>query len=216
MPITIILFDLDCTLYPKRTGLQESQDRRITEFIQSRLGVDRAEADGLRRTYWSQYGATVQGLVEQHGLDPADYYDYIGDVPLDDFLTPDPRVDDALARLPQRKMIFSNSSRRFAESILDVLQIRRHFERIYAIEFLHHRGKPNASAYRQVLADLGVPPQECLLVDDVLRNLLPARQLGMATALVAGGEDGADLRVNDITELPEALARFERREAAGT
>ncbi|MFQ6099064.1 MAG: pyrimidine 5'-nucleotidase [Armatimonadota bacterium] len=215
MRITTILFDLDCTLYPKRTGLQEEQDRRITEFIASRLGIPRGEADRLRRKYWARYGTTVQGLVEHHGLDPRDYYEHINDVDLARFLKPDAGIEAAVRRLSQRKVIFTNSPGKFAEAVLGVLRIRQHFDRIYSIEFFDHRGKPNPAAYERVLDDLGIGPAECLIVEDTFHNLLPARRLGMRTVLVGGNEDDVDACINDITELPEAVDSLDARKAAG-
>jgi epoxide hydrolase-like predicted phosphatase len=44
--------------------------------------------------------------------------------------------------------------------------------------------KPDPRIYRHVLAQLGVPAAEAVFLDDIGRNLKPARALGMATLKV--------------------------------
>lgn len=47
------------------------------------------------------------------------------------------------------------------------------------------RCKPNPDYYRDVLAELGVEPENCIMVgNDVDEDILPARQLGMKTFLL--------------------------------
>lgn len=44
--------------------------------------------------------------------------------------------------------------------------------------------KPEQRIYEICLARLGVPPEECMMFDDLGPNLKPARQMGMATVKV--------------------------------
>jgi len=46
--------------------------------------------------------------------------------------------------------------------------------------------KPGPEIYTLTAAKLGLPPSECLFVDDTERNLPPARDLGMGTLLFTG------------------------------
>ena len=46
--------------------------------------------------------------------------------------------------------------------------------------------KPGPEIYTLTTAKLGLPPGECLFVDDTERNLPPARDLGMGTLLFTG------------------------------
>ena len=47
------------------------------------------------------------------------------------------------------------------------------------------RCKPNPDYYRDVLAELGVEPESCIMVgNDVDEDILPARKLGMKTFLL--------------------------------
>jgi epoxide hydrolase-like predicted phosphatase len=46
--------------------------------------------------------------------------------------------------------------------------------------------KPDPAAYELAAARLGLPPEDCVFVDDLPGNLKPARALGMATVLHRG------------------------------
>src|SRR5690606_32668424 len=46
------IFDLDNTLYPPEVRLFDQIQARMTDWVMATLGLDRAEADALRRHYW--------------------------------------------------------------------------------------------------------------------------------------------------------------------
>ena len=46
--------------------------------------------------------------------------------------------------------------------------------------------KPDAAIYSLAAERIGLPPQECVFVDDLPGNLKPARTLGMATVVHRG------------------------------
>ncbi|NCM97704.1 MAG: pyrimidine 5'-nucleotidase, partial [Rhodobacterales bacterium] len=56
------VFDLDNTLYPPSARLFDQIEVRMSAWVMQALGVDRAEADRLRRHYWARYGTTLAGL----------------------------------------------------------------------------------------------------------------------------------------------------------
>ena len=76
------------------------------------------------------------------------------------------------------------------------------------------RCKPNPDYYREVLAELGVEPESCLMVgNDVDEDILPARQVGMKTFLLKHsllnrkGRDLSDLEQGGFDELKEFLLK---------
>jgi len=76
--------------------------------------------------------------------------------------------------------------------VLDLLGIRHHFGRIVDVRDLEYESKPQPAAYERVCELLGVLPEECLMVEDNARNLMPARELGMITVLVQDGSGATD------------------------
>jgi putative hydrolase of the HAD superfamily len=210
--IRTILFDLDETLYPARTGVMDRFRDLMLHYMRSHLNLTAGEAEALRRTYFQTYGTTMRGLQLNHGIDPDEFLDFVHDIPLEEYLAPNPELDTALAHLPQQKVVFTNASREHAERVLALLDIRRHFSRIVDVRDMGYESKPQPAAYRRVCALLGVPPHDCVLVEDNVRNLLPAKAAGMTTILVgdadSGPEPGIDYVIRRIEEIGAAVARL--------
>jgi putative hydrolase of the HAD superfamily len=211
--IRTILFDLDETLYPPQTGIMDQLRALMLRYLQAQLDLSPEQADALRRRYFMTYGTTMRGLQINHHIDPDEFLHYVHDIPLHEYLQPNPKLDSVLASLPQEKIIFTNASREHSERVLDLLGIRRHFCQIIDIRDMDYESKPQPSAYRRICERLDTRPEECMLVEDNIRNLLPAKALGMTTVLVGDGldavEEGVDHVILHIEEVGTVLARIE-------
>jgi putative hydrolase of the HAD superfamily len=208
----ILLFDLDETLYPSDAGVMDHIRVRMQDYVRRRLGLTPAEADALRRSYLRDYGTTLRGLQINHQIDAEEYLRYVHDIPLDRCLRANPELDAILGRIPLEKVVFTNSSREHAERVLGMLGIRHHFARIVDVRNMQYESKPQPAAYETICRLLGVRPQDCVIVEDSLRNLQPAKALGMATILVGSRQaragDGVDEVIWRIEEIGAALARL--------
>jgi putative hydrolase of the HAD superfamily len=208
--IRVILFDLDDTLYPRQVGIMEQIRILMLRYLQTRFHLTPEQADELRRNYFQTYGTTMRGLQINHHIDPDEFLQFVHDIPLDQYLRPNPDLDRILATLPQDKVIFTNASREHAEAILTILGIRRHFSRIVDVRDLHYESKPHPTAYHRICELLGVQPVECLLVEDNMRNIHPAMALGMTTVLVGDGSDvaggGADYVIECIEDIEKVIS----------
>ncbi|MBP7784439.1 MAG: pyrimidine 5'-nucleotidase [Firmicutes bacterium] len=211
-----ILFDLDETLYPSSNGLMSLIRDRIVDYMVVRLGWSRDEAEERRRRYVGEYGVTLDGLHRLHGVDVGDYMEYVHAVPHSDYIKPNPALDRMLGRLRPSKAIFTNASQSHARRVLSALGVSpSHFECIFDFEAAGYCPKPDPEAYRRILARLGARGDQCVLVEDNLRNLETAKSVfGMTTVLVkktgraARCHDEAaeaDLVIGDILELERVL-----------
>ena len=186
-----LLFDLDNTLYPPEKDLFSLIDVRINRYMEEKVRIAAAEVDGLRRRYWRDYGATLQGLIRHYGVDAEDYLDYVHDVDVAGRLDPDPDLRHALARLPVARYVFTNGSRDHAERVLSALGLEEIFSDIFDIRIARYQPKPNPEPYRGVLQKLRLQGEQCVMVEDSLSNLETAKQLGMITILVGAGQAAA-------------------------
>jgi putative hydrolase of the HAD superfamily len=204
------LFDLDNTLYPPESGLFGAVDARINEFLAAHLGLRGPAADALRRRYHDEYGITLVGLMREHGTEPHHYLEFVHRVPVGDYLDAVPGLRELISGLPGRRSIFTNGSRRHALAVLSALGIEGLFEEIFDIVALGFRPKPDPETYRAVLEQLAVEANRVVLLDDLARNLLPARALGMRTVLVGSGEPSpdADFSIGTVLDLPAILPRL--------
>lgn len=183
------VFDLDNTLYPASQNLFAQIDKRMTAFIGEALGVDKDEAYRLQKQFLGEYGTTLAGLMNKHGMPPGPFLDFVHDIDVS-VLPPDPTLSDAIAALPGRKFIFTNGTVEHAERVMNRLGVAAHFEDIFDIVAGDYSPKPNPEIYPAMLARFGLVPEKTAFFEDMARNLSPAHALGMTTILVE--ESGSD------------------------
>jgi putative hydrolase of the HAD superfamily len=176
------VFDLDNTLYPARALYDEIGDR-MTRYIARATGFDDQRSLEVRERYFHEYGATVVGLVKHHAVDARDF---LLDVHQADHsvLTPDAELRALIARLPGRRIIFTNGGGGHAQRVLKSLNLNDLFETVFDIEDASLTPKPQRESYERLRAQCGFDVRQALLIEDTLRNLEPAHDIGFATALV--------------------------------
>jgi putative hydrolase of the HAD superfamily len=195
------IFDLDNTLYPHQARLFEQVDRRITDYIARFFKVERDEAYKIQKGYFHTRGTTLSGLMAEHGVDPYEYLADVHDIEMD-VLDENAPLAAAIARLPGRKIIFTNADALYAGKILSKLGLGESFEAIHDVHAAQYRPKPAPEAYQHLCDAYGLDPTQSLFADDMARNLKPAKQIGMTTLWVDNGseqgEEG-DLNFVDFT-----------------
>ena len=177
------IFDLDNTLYPAECNLFAQVDHRMGEFIARYLGVPYPQARHLQKTYYRQFGTTLSGLMRVHNMNPHDFLDYVHDIDLS-VLPELPELAAEIAKLPGRRLIFTNGSRRHAENVAGKLGILHLFEDICDIAACEFVPKPEASAFDRMIRRHGVAPETAAMFEDMPHNLEVPHALGMATVLV--------------------------------
>jgi putative hydrolase of the HAD superfamily len=208
MHFSTLFFDLDDTLYPKTNGLWGAIRERMTEYMRDRLGFPPEVIPELRRSYFETYGTTLRGLQIHHHVDPLQYLAYVHDLPLEEYIAPDPELRTLLSTLPPSKWIFTNADVHHARRVLAVLNLNGCFDGIIDVRALDFLCKPQPDAYRKALLLAGESdPRVCVLLDDSPRNLAPAKEMGFTTVLVGTDElhPAADLVISSLKDLPHAF-----------
>lgn len=178
------VFDLDNTLYSPGLRLFDQIDARMTDYVMRVTGTPRPQADQLRRQYWLDYGTTLAGLMAHHGVDPEPYLIEVHDI---DFsvLTPDPDLRDAIAALPGRRIVYTNGSAPYAQTVLSARGLSGLFDAVYGVEHAGYHPKPQPQAFARVFATDGLDPTVSAMFEDDPRNLRVPHDLGMRTVHVA-------------------------------
>jgi putative hydrolase of the HAD superfamily len=184
------IFDLDNTLYPARANLFARIDQRMTAYIGRLLGVPEAEAHRIQKQYFLDHGTTLAGLMTEHEVDPHEFLAYVHDIEMD-VLDEDAPLAAAIARLPGRKLVFTNGDAPYALKVLERLGLGGSFEAVHDIHAMDLKPKPAASAYAGLCAAFDLDPAESLFADDMARNLRPAKAIGMTTVWVNNGSEQA-------------------------
>jgi putative hydrolase of the HAD superfamily len=122
-------------------------------------------------------------------------------------MSADPRVVDALDRLPGRKYVFTNGDVDYAGRVLAKLGLANAFDGVHDIHAMNYVPKPHPDAYRALCDLYAIDPARALFVEDMARNLEPAKALGMTTVWVDNGSEQAgrdanpafiDYRITDV------------------
>lgn len=208
------IFDLDNTLYPPSTRLFDQIDVRMGQFIQNLLGCDPVEAHRVQKLYFHDHGTTLSGLMHYHAIDPHDFLNFVHDIDMAPLVAA-PRLADKLAALPGRKLVFTNGDDAYAARVLASLGLSDSFDGMWDIHAMNYRPKPEPSAYAGLIEAFAIRPETAVFVEDMARNLAPAKALGMQTVWLdlatewgdhAKDDAAIDLIIDDIDQWLARLA----------
>jgi putative hydrolase of the HAD superfamily len=193
MRFSTIFFDLDDTLYPNSTGLWQAIRERMNIYMRDKLGLPEKDVPLLREQYFKMYGTTLRGLQERHQVDAEDFLAFVHDLPLKDYLTPDPIQRDVIASLPTRNLIFTNADVRHARRVLAALNLDDLFEVIVDIHEISPWCKPMPESFAIAMDLADEPdPRKCVMIDDLPRTTRAALEVGMASLLYGTEEPTAE------------------------
>ena len=177
------IFDLDNTLYPHNVNLWQQVDERIRDYIADFLKVTHEEAFRLQKDYYKRYGTSMRGMMTEHGMRPDDFLDFVHQIDHSP-LEANPALGDAIEKLPGRKVILTNGTRRHADAVLARLEIERHFQDVFDIIAAELQPKPSPQTYDRFLEALKIEAATAAMFEDLARNLAVPHALGMTTVLV--------------------------------
>jgi putative hydrolase of the HAD superfamily len=209
-PTDTWIFDLDNTLYPADCELFAQVDSRMGAYISALLALDATAARKLQKTYYREHGTTLRGLMDNHGVAPEDYLDYVHDIDLSP-LDVVPSLAASLAALPGRRYVFTNGSRQHALQVLERMGLAALFAGVFDIIAADYVPKPEAPTYDRFVAHFDIDSATAVFVEDSVANLAPAAALGMRTvwlrrrgAAATDAPDYVDHVIDDIAQWLEA------------
>jgi putative hydrolase of the HAD superfamily len=182
------IFDLDNTLYPASAKLFSQIDAKMGAYIQQLLGVDSVEAHRVQKELFHSHGMTLPGLMANHGVDPHHFLDFVHDVDVN-VVPPHPELAELIGKLPGRKFVFTNADGPYATRVLARLGLSESFDALHDIHALDYVPKPQASAYAHLCETHGIRPGTSVFVEDMARNLIPAKAIGMTTVWIDNGSE---------------------------
>ena len=209
------VFDMDDTLYPPECGLMGRVQDRINAFFVRTVGMEAAEARVLQRQYLRDHGTSLSGLMLNHDVDPHAFLDEVHRV-RGQAVQIDPVLREGLARLPGRRLVFTNGAAAHAERVLAALEIADLFDDVFHIEASDLIPKPDPRAFARMIERHGVDPRRAAFFEDTEKNLKPAADMGMATVLVGAHAPASTAAFVDhrAESLPPFLNRLALRDAA--
>ena len=179
------IFDLDNTLYPPEENIFSQIDQKMTSFIADNLKISIEEAFNIQKQNFIDHGTTLAGFMNSGNdkIDPDKFLEFVHDINLNS-LKEDSNLRKILLLLPGKKYIFTNGTKKHAENVLKKLNLENIFQSIFGIKEANYLPKPNLETYNLFLKTYKIDPKTSIMFEDMGRNLIPAKELGMKTVLL--------------------------------
>ena len=184
------IFDLDNTLYPPNTNLFSNIEKLMISFIENKLKVDSTEALKNKNNYFYQHGTTLNGLIKHHKIDPHEFLEFVHEIDYS-LLKKNDLLDKEIKKLPGKKFIFTNGSKKHAKNVIKNLCLDENIFSIFDIIDSDFRPKPEKQPYEKFIQKFGIIPQQSIFIDDIAKNLMPAHELGIQTAWIINDDNWA-------------------------
>jgi len=201
------IFDCDGVLYSDLEKVFGQVSKRMTEYIAKKLNLDLKKAKELQTNYFHKYNTSLNGLMVHHKINPKDFLDYVHDIDLD-FLKKDLILREELLKLNAKKIVFTNGSNDHVNNITKHLGINDLFNGIFDIVDCNFIPKPSIEPYKKLTKKFKIDPKETVFIEDIAKNLEPAKKLGMKTVWMINDEywgkkdsdkDFIDLKIKNLS-----------------
>ena len=181
------IFDCDGVLYKDLEKVFGQVSKRMTEYISKKLNVDFKKAKELQTNYFYEYNTSLNGLMINHKIDPDDFLKYVHKINLD-FLEKDTILREELIKLKAKKFVFTNGSHDHIINITKHLGIDDLFDGAFDITDCNFLPKPSIEPYEKLIKKFDINPEETVFIEDIAKNLEPAKKLGMKTVWLINDE----------------------------
>ena len=201
------IFDCDGVLYSDLEKVFGQVSKRMTEYIAKKLNLDLKKAKELQTNYFHKYNTSLNGLMVHHKINPKEFLDYVHDIDLD-FLKKDLVLREELLKLNAKKIVFTNGSNNHVKNITKHLGINDLFNGIFDIVDCNFIPKPAIEPYNKLTSKFKIDPKETVFIEDIAKNLEPAKKLGMKTVWMINDEywgkkdsdkDFIDLKIKNLS-----------------
>jgi putative hydrolase of the HAD superfamily len=192
------VFDLDNTLYPASCRLFDQIDVKMGEFVSKLMNVPYAEAKALQKQLYYKHGTTLRGLMEEHGLKPEGFLDYVHNIDYSP-ISADAALAEELTKLPGRKLVFTAGTVAHATRAMDRLGVTHLIDDVFDIIHADYVPKPQRPPYESFVKKHGVDPKRAAMFEDIARNLEVPHDMGMVTVLVTHDDNYDAGRLNNTS-----------------
>jgi putative hydrolase of the HAD superfamily len=159
-------------------------------YIAERFGCDLVEAHRIQKGYFHGHGTTLAGLMAEHDVDPHRYLADVHDIEMD-VLEENLPLDRRAWRGCRGARSSSPMATRLMPAACSTGSVSARPSRRSTTSTPPNIGPSPSreSAYAGLCDAFGLDPAESLFVEDMARNLKPAKAIGMTTVWVDNGSE---------------------------
>ena len=180
------IFDLDNTLYSADSGIFQQVHDLMGKYVSSYLNISIDEAKKIQREYYKEHGTTLKGMMDNHGVDPDHFLNEVHKLDYS-IVGPDKDLNQQLEKLEGRKIIYTNANRQHVDDVLKRLDLTHMFKEIFDIKNANYIPKPEISPYQQIIKNFDIDTSSAIMFDDIAKNLVPAKNVGLTSVWVNVG-----------------------------
>ena len=201
------IFDCDGVLYSDLEAVFGQVSRRMTKYISKKLNIDLTKAKEIQTNYFHKYNTSLNGLMIHHNINANEFLEYVHDIDLE-FMKKDLVLRAELLKLKSKKFVFTNGSHSHIKNITKSLGIEDLFDGAFDITDCNFIPKPAIEPYKKLISKFDINPKETVFIEDIAKNLEPAKMLGMKTVWLINDEywgkkdsdkDFIDLKINNLS-----------------
>ena len=181
------IFDCDGVLYQDLEAVFGQVSKKMTKYISEKLNLSLEKAKELQTNYFHKYNTSLNGLMIHHDVNPQEFLKYVHDINLD-FMKKDLILRKELIKLHVKKFVFTNGSHEHVINITKHLGIDDLFDGIFDITDCNLIPKPSLEPYKKLIEKFNINPEETVFIEDIAKNLEPAKKLGMKTVWLINDE----------------------------
>ncbi|MBE6452356.1 MAG: hypothetical protein E7012_02570 [Alphaproteobacteria bacterium] len=198
-----LIFDLDGTLYPISSGLETECQQRVYDFFSLKLSVSKSDAQNISKQLLQKYHYEAQGVEKELGISQEEFLEYICAVSTDN-LSPNYELNKQLSQLPQRKIIYTDSTFSHVRDVLNKTEVDINlFADIYDAAKGNFQYKLNANAFINFCNYYKIIPSESIFFEDRQYNISLAKSVGFKTVFIDEDEQNckdADYNFKSINQ----------------
>ena len=199
------IFDLDNTLHDAQKKIFPIINQKINQYISKSAKITITEADGLRQKYWNYYGATLEGLIKHHNINPTEFLEETHSLEnFEELIVPMPDLIKVLSSIKGQKILYTNAPRNYTNKVLQICQIGGYFDGIFSIEDSNYIAKPSTDSMEFFIKKYKIKAAN--FVDDVKENLKTANQFGLSTIWLTNEKENPSYVDKKITKLRDLIA----------
>jgi HAD superfamily hydrolase (TIGR01509 family) len=207
--IEAVIFDVDGVLTDSEPLHLEATNRVLSEHGKALDEEENKEYLGLdERDFWRKVAARFELKADPDALGAQRVEVYLE--LMKDGLLPMPGVPECITGMLMRGLSLaaaSSSSRRVVDATLAELGLQKSFQAVVCGDEVA-RSKPDPEIFLKAAERLGVPPENCLVIEDAPHGIQAAREAGMLPVAVLN-QYNIDLDLTAAERIFSGLARFD-------
>ena len=204
-----VLFDMDGVIVDSERFWVEIEETEIFPAALASTTVSPSETTGMNyREIYDYLEARHEMAVEKDGF--VQLFDEAAEELYGDRVALMDGLPELLSTLHERRLklaVVSSSPPDWIGTVLDRFEIRDAFDRIISADELTVAGKPEPDVFLHAAAELGVDPEECIIVEDSTHGVQAGKAAG---AYVIGYQNQSDgeqdiAAADEVAETPQEL-----------